>query len=180
MATRGLRERFLHPHDVGVVARFELGDARVRVAEVVARPLDVERRIRDIAEAPAAVLDARDESAHAKAEQIGLHLLTDLVLALRERRREEDLPLVIEALERVEAAVGWTIAVGPVVVARREDRRRLQRVEVGLRARVERVVARRVRTSLEVAVERRKREPLAVHVRNQVGDTDRGLNRRVR
>ena len=86
-------------------------------------------------------------------------------------RREEDLPLVVQALLGVEAARARPVAapaVGPVVVAGREDERRPQRVEGRQLARIEVVGARRVTARLEVAVERREREVVRVEVGEQI------------
>jgi hypothetical protein len=144
-------------------ARRVLGRVGGHVAEVVARPLDVERRVGHAAEGPAAVLDVRG----------GLHLLAQAVLAQREGRREERLALEVEALAgRVHAVA---VAVGPVVVARGEDRRRLQGVERRLEGGVDVVVA-RAAAALQVAVVGREGQPLAVDVGDEVGHAGRLLH----
>jgi hypothetical protein len=158
------------------VARVEFVRIGVGIAQVVAGSLDVERHVGQAAELPTSVLDARHVRARlVDAERVGLHLLPELVLAERERRRKEHLPFVIESLARVEAAVRRPIAVGPVVVAGGEDRGRLQVVEEALRLHVERVAAggRCGRaggpvSALEVAVVHGEGEMTVVHVGDQV------------
>ena len=81
LASRGLGERLLHPSDVGLVAVAVLHGVGSRVAEVVARALDVERRVGDAAHGPAPILDAGHQAAHAEAERRRLDLLVHLVLA---------------------------------------------------------------------------------------------------
>jgi hypothetical protein len=115
--------------------------------------------MRDRAEAPAPVLDVRR----------GLHGLADPVPAERVRPVEHRVPDVREPLERVVAAVVRTVAVRPLVVARRVHRRRAQRVEVALGAHVEGVVTEAPAALLEVADVRGEGEAAAIHVRDQVG-----------
>src|SRR5215831_16398420 len=95
--------------------------------------------------APAPVLDAGHvlvrrgagggpaHEAFARRHARVLYLQSHFALAERERRREEQRALVVEALERVEAAVRRAVAVGPVVVAGSQDRRRVERIEEALR-----------------------------------------------
>ena len=83
--------------------------------------------------------------------------------------------LVLQPLELVVGAVGGAIAVRPVVVARREERRLLERVEVPERLRVKGVATGRGRRragcpapGLQVAVMNRERDVRVVHVRDQI------------
>src|SRR2546426_98986 len=101
---RHLKGRW-HPRDVGQVARGALGWVGRGVAEVVARALDVECRVGDATNRPAAILDTGHETAHTEAQRLRLHFLAQPTLPERERRAEEDLPLVVEALARREASV---------------------------------------------------------------------------
>jgi hypothetical protein len=68
---------------------------------------------------------------NAKTQGSLLHFLTQAMLPERKRIAEEHRALVVEALERVEAAVLGAVAVRPIVVAGREHGRRPQRVEIG-------------------------------------------------
>ena len=88
---------------------------------------------------------------------------------------------------RREAAVGRAVAVGPVVVARREHRRRVERVEVaetlhgkGVAAGCRRDGAGRAVAGLQVAVVNRERELRVVHVGDQVRHAGRRLHVAVR
>ena len=115
-------------------AAYSAGSGAV-VAEVVARALDVERRVDDAAVASSGGSRRSGGRAwHARWPQL-------CVLAERVRRREEHLALVVEPLERV-VAPAVAVAVGPVVVAGREHRRRLERVERRLRVGVHVIRAR--------------------------------------
>jgi hypothetical protein len=107
-----------------VIARGKFRGVGRDVAEVVARSGDVQRGVDDAAERPPAILDARHQAVDAPAEGRRLHLLPPAVRAEGEGRGEEQAPLVLEPLERVEAAVGGPVAVGPIVVARSEHRGR--------------------------------------------------------
>jgi hypothetical protein len=71
------------------------------------------------------------------------------------------------------------IAVKPIVVARGEHGGRLEHVSGTQWSSHRGVVTRTVRSLLEVAVVHRERQRLAVHVGNQVGDSNRGLDVRV-
>src|SRR4029434_3491092 len=83
----------------------------------------------------------------------------------------------IELGERVIA--GDSVAIGPVVVAGRESGRRLERIEISDRLRVDGILT-LARTTLEVAIVGREGEFLGVHVGNEVWHTSGSLHGRVR
>ena len=87
-------------------------------------------------------------------------------------RVEKDHPLMVEALERIIPAVRRAVAIRPVVVAGRKNGGRFETVEIPERRRVQRVVAGAVRALLEVAVMDRERQPLRIHIRDEVRDPD--------
>ena len=138
--------------------------------------MDVEGRKGDAAQAPAPIFDAGHVAAHAEAEWRRLHVLAQTVLSKRERSTEEKLPLLVELRQR--RVPSRAIAVDPVVVARREDGRGAERVEVGERLRVDGIRA-LAGAALQIAVVGREREILPVHVGDQVRHTDGRLRRRV-
>src|SRR4029453_12164811 len=142
-----------------------------------AGPLNIEGGVGDAADGPAAVLDAGNRAAEAEAKRIGLHFLEQLALAESERRAEEKLALLIELGERVIA--GDSVAIGPVVVAGRESGRRLERIEISERLRVDGILT-LARTTLEVAIVGGEGEFLGVHVGNEVWHTRGSLDGRVR
>jgi hypothetical protein len=89
---------------------------------------------------------------------------------------------VIEALPRIESTVRRTVAIRPVVVARREDGGRLERVEEAQRLLVKRIAAdgrghgaRRPVARLEIAVVNGESEILCVHVGDEVRHANEGL-----
>src|SRR5262249_48316808 len=138
----GCREGVLQPLNACRIAGGVLHGIRVIVAEVVAGALNIDRRVRHSADDPAAILDARNISVReslrlsdvASRADIGvasdetltkrlcLDLLEESRLAQGKRRVEEGCALVIELLERISSvrAQALAIAIGPVVVARRE------------------------------------------------------------
>jgi hypothetical protein len=176
---RGHGKGLTHPRDVRLVARRELVRVWRCVAQVVARALDIQRRVNDTLEHPPAILDALDRAADSKAQRGVLHVLMQLGSAHRQRRAEEQLPLVIEAFARGVASRRRTIAVGPIVVAGSEHRRRLERVEKLQRADVDGIVAPRG-SGFQIAIVDREREPLRVHIGDQVRHANGVLQRRIR
>ncbi len=179
---RGLLERLVHPRDVRGVAgrvlrRIGIVATGLAVTEVVARTLDIERRVGHATDRPAAILDARRRTVRSEAQRGLLDLLSDAVLAERVWRGKEQLPLLVELKAIV--VPGGAVAVDPVVVAGRERGGRSQRVEVAQCLGVDGISA-LARAALEIAVVGREGEVLAVHVGDQVGDADRRLGRRVR
>jgi len=64
-----------------------------------------------------------------EAQRRRLDLLVQPTPPEGERCAEKDLPLVVKTLARVEPTVRWTVAVCPIVIARREDSRSLQGVK---------------------------------------------------
>src|SRR6267154_152083 len=53
-----------------------------------------------------------------------------MVLPKRERRAEENQAFVVETFERRKSSIRRTVAICPVVVTRREDGRRFQRIKI--------------------------------------------------
>src|SRR5205807_3511071 len=74
----------LHPSDVGQVPRGVLGRIWRRVAEIVARALDVQGRVGDATSRPAAILDTGDEPVHTETQRLGPHFLAQPTLPERE------------------------------------------------------------------------------------------------
>jgi hypothetical protein len=120
---------------------------------------------------PAPVLDAAHQLVGGiQALLRRLHLLCHRMPTERLVGREEELTLVIEALARVEVAVRRSVAVGPVVIAGREHRRALERVEPAECSLVKGVIARTAGSLLQVAVVYREHELLLVHIVDQPWD----------
>ena len=168
---RRFGERVLQPHDVRVIARGEFRGVRSGIAEVIARSGDVERGVGDAADGPPAILDTRHQAVDASTEGRRLDLLPPAVPAEGEGCGEKQVSLVLQTLERREPAVGRPVAIGPIVVARCEHRRRFQRIEVAERLHVHRIAARGRRdragdaaAHFEIAVVHGELEVLPVHV----------------
>ena len=133
MTPRSLRERVVHPRNVGGVPSRVLFGVESDTTKIVAATLDIQGRVGHPADGPAAVLDTGLEAwgrvGTAQAQRVRLHALMEPVLSERELVAEEELPLERETIERVEATVERTVAIRPVVVAGRKHGRRVQRVE---------------------------------------------------
>jgi len=151
--------------DLGVGARERIG---VVIGIVVVRPLHVETEVHDGAERPAHVL--RVERVRAAFTRFACERERFLSEALA--RRREELPLVVEALDRIgERRRPWPIAspaVRPVVITRDPHQRSLERVEACNGGCVEAVAARTIASGFEIAVERRERDVRAIDVLKQI------------
>src|SRR5260370_21557857 len=100
-----------------------------------------------------------------------------MMLPERKRSAEENQALVVEAFERRESSVRRTVAVRPVVVTRREDGRRLQRIEITEGLVIQGVAASCGRdrvgsrvACLQIPIVGGEREVLRVHVTDKVRD----------
>jgi hypothetical protein len=142
------------------------------VAEVVAGALNVESGVSDAAHSPAAVLHAGHGAADAQTELRRLHLLAQAVLAQSKRRAEEELAFVVELRRGVIA--GCTVAIHPIVVSGRESRRRAKESEMAKGLRVHRFGA-LAGSALEIAIMGGECQVLAVHVGDEVRNSDSGL-----
>src|SRR5262249_42448670 len=107
----GILEGLSHPRNNGVAPVSPLDGVGGVLAKVVARALDVQCGERDAVVGPAAIFNAGNQpSTRAKADSICLYLLPKLVLAQCEWRFEEELPLVVKPLERIERSIFGGVA----------------------------------------------------------------------
>src|SRR6266571_5615379 len=178
----GQRVRLVEPVDVGLLALLVFGghpgDLAGRpglavdpgVREVVVGALDVEPDVHDRAGDPAHVLPVLLVAGLAALPLDGQGVPAEALVG-----RVEHLPLVVQPLQRVEAAGTRAVAapaVGPVVVAGYHHDRLVQGVEPVPGLTVERVGAGAVAAGLEVAVEDRELDGRVVDVRQQAGVLD--------
>ena len=136
MTLFGFGKSLQEPGNVGGVASRKFSGIGSRIAQIVAGALNVQGGISDATEGPPAIFDAGDTAADTEARRSRLHFLVEAMLPERERIAEKDGALVVEAFEGGESAIGGTVAVGPVVIAGREDRGSTQRIEISQSLRV--------------------------------------------
>src|SRR5262249_10539669 len=119
----------------------------VAIREVVVRALDVEAQVDDRPELPALILGIAFDGLTSELERVLAEALVG---------REEQAALEVQALlgvgKRLRRRTVASPAVSPVVVARHEDERAFQTVEVVQRREVERVRTRTVAAGLQIAV----------------------------
>src|SRR6266436_8981491 len=109
-----------------------------------------------------------------------------MVLPKRERRAEENQAFVVETFERRKSSIRRTVAICPVVVTRREDGRRFQRIKITKGLDVQGIAASggggRVGSRvacLQISIVGGKFKVLRVHVSDQVRHARGGLDVRV-
>jgi hypothetical protein len=84
------------------------------VAQIVAGALNVQRRVGDATERPAAIFHAANRAADTEAGRIGLYFLMQLRLAKSEGRAEKKFAFLVELGERI--VTGSAVAVCPIGV----------------------------------------------------------------
>src|SRR5215831_2718605 len=150
----GDAECVLHPGDHRGLP--DVGFLRIRMilAAVIAGALDVQRRVRYAVILPTPVFHACDVVIGPGIEPIAvdvwcagtrfkrearswnsvsghaLHFLVETILPKRIGRAEEKRPLMIEPFEGIERAIGCSVAIGPVIIARGECGGCMQHIQI--------------------------------------------------